>query len=289
MAMEWYYGRANEDVTVPKDGGMFEGLPSSPESWPSWVNIVGNCSSQKKLNALEVEDLFNEPMLSRQQRSDVHLNDLPKIEEADDIFFDSLFKVDAGESEGSESSANIAQTSSWNDVMAYDFSNHVRDSTNDVSSVGHFSHEQELEAEMCMLEEQSDMCEDTNEYISMDEPVLLELQNLTQQLADTTRVCFRDSLYRLAENSRHQMKCSQSGQDDTRDGPSRLQESKTEDSDTNSIDRTVATLLFTTMQFCNSTSDPDGDTLGREYQANSYWYHPCSSAPGGDAEVPTFD
>lgn len=41
---------------------------------------------------------------------------------------------------------------------------------------------QELEAEICMFEEQSDLGEDTNEYISMDEPVLLELQNLTQQV-----------------------------------------------------------------------------------------------------------
>lgn len=48
-----------------------------------------------------------------------------------DLCSDSLFKGDAGELEESESSAQI---SNWNDVMAIDFNNHVRDSTNDVSS-----------------------------------------------------------------------------------------------------------------------------------------------------------
>ncbi|KAG6424819.1 hypothetical protein SASPL_115239 [Salvia splendens] len=271
--MEWYYGRGNEDVTVPEDE---EGLRSWGDRWPSWV---GNCNSSS-----EVEQLHHPIILSSQQSDDwdVHLKDLPKIQEADDIFFDSLFKV----GEGSE---NIAQTSSWNDAMTFDFGDYVRDTT----STPHFSHQQELEAEIRMFEQQSDQCEDTKEYISMDESALLELQNLTQQLAETTRVCFRDSLYRLAENSRYQTECSQNGKQDMYNcksmssaGPSRSHESNSEDM--KSIDRTVATLLFTTMQLCNSTST----TSDVEYKANSYWCDPCSSAlslPGGDAEVPTFD
>lgn len=82
---------------------------------------------------------------------------------------------------------------------------------------------------------------------------------------------------------------------------SRSQESKTKESDDKAIDRTVATLLFTTMKFCNSTeaatstSGLDVDTFQSEHQANSRVYHPGSSTPslcnfkGGDAEVPTFD
>ncbi|KAL1564320.1 hypothetical protein AAHA92_06676 [Salvia divinorum] len=281
QAMEWYYDRGDEDVIVPEDE---EGLGSWADGWPSWV---GNCSSSS-----EVEEL-NHPILSshascQQSHWDVHLKDLPKIQEADDIFFDSLFKVDA---EGCE---NIAQTSSWNDVMTFDFGNHVRDTTNDVSSIAHSSsHQQELEAEICMFEPQ---CEDINEYISMDEHALLELQNLTQQLAETTRVCFRDSLYRLAENSRYQTKCSQNGKQDMNNcksisssGPSRSHESNSEDM--KSIDRTVATLLFTTVQLSNSTST----TSDLEHKADSYWCDPYSTAPsmcifpGGDAEVPTFE
>ncbi|KAL1536243.1 hypothetical protein AAHA92_28923 [Salvia divinorum] len=283
-------------MPLPIDEEMFEGFLSSPDSWSSWINIVGNCSSQKKPNPSEVEELFNYPV-SRHEHSDVHLKDLPKIEEADDIFFDALFKVGTGE--GSESSA---ENPSWNNMTTFDFSNHVWDRTNYVSSVGHFSNEQKLEGDNCIFEEKSVLCEDINEYISMAEPMLLELQNLTLQLADTTRVCFRDSLYRLAENSRYQTKCSQNGKEDmnykpsTSSGPSRSQVSEFED--TNSIDRTVAMLLFTTMQFCNSateTSTTSDLEVDREYQANMYRYHPCSSGPslcvisGGDAEVPTLD
>lgn len=76
QAMEWYYGRGDEDVTVPEDE---EGLRSWGDRWPSWV---GNCSSSS-----EVEPLHH-PILSSQQTDDwdVHLKDLPKIQEADDIF-----------------------------------------------------------------------------------------------------------------------------------------------------------------------------------------------------------
>lgn len=77
---------------------------------------------------------------------------------------------------------------------------------------------------------------------------------------------------------------------------SRSKESKTKESDDKAIDRTVATLLFTTMKFCNSTeaatstSGLDVDTFQSEHQANSRVYHPGSSiVKGGDAEVPTFD
>lgn len=94
--MDWYFGRDDEDLTVPKDEEIFDRLPS-PDSWNSWVNIVGNFNSQKKLNVLgEAELLSSEPMFYRHafrqqsacahDHSDVQLNDLPKIEEADDIF-----------------------------------------------------------------------------------------------------------------------------------------------------------------------------------------------------------
>ncbi|KAH6819143.1 hypothetical protein C2S51_002746 [Perilla frutescens var. frutescens] len=299
--MEWYVGSDDEDLAVPNDEEMFDRLPS-PDSWPSWVNIVGNINSQKSEQMFS-RHAFRHQSACAHERSDAQLNDLPKIEEADEIFFDSLFKVDAGDSEGSYSSDNTAQTSNrTDDVMAFDFSNHIRDCTNDALNVGHFSPEKELESEIYMFEERDDLCEDINEYMSMDEPVLLELQNLTQQLADTTRICFRDSLYRLAENSSYQTKSSRIGKEDPKNYKPITREPKTNESDTKAIDRTVATLLFTTMTFCDSTaaatsasSGLNEETLQREYQENSRVYHPGYFTPslciveGGDAEVPTFD
>lgn len=41
-----------------------------------------------------------------------------------------------------------------------------------------------MEADICMFEEQSELSDDISEYISMDEPVLLELQNLTHQVSN---------------------------------------------------------------------------------------------------------
>ncbi|KAG8391092.1 hypothetical protein BUALT_Bualt01G0151900 [Buddleja alternifolia] len=76
-----------------------------------------------------------------------------------------------------------------------------------------------------------------------------------------------------------------------------LRESKAEESDKNAIDRTVANLLFDTMNFLNheaaSQSDITEETPQRAaYQANHSHLYQSSSAlcavPSGDAEVPTF-
>ncbi|KAI3445197.1 hypothetical protein Pfo_001862 [Paulownia fortunei] len=333
--MEWYFGSDIEDLAVPKDEVIFDRLPS-PDSWSSWGKIVGNFNSPKKLTVLGVEEfLLSETMFSSEveqrsapsvcqgyrhafcqqsayprEHSDVELNDLSIIDEADDIFFRSLFKADPSAIEGAESSAKFTQTSSKDDVMsAVDLlgeRNHIHDCTNNVEKVCHFPPAKEPEFEICVSEEHSDVCEDISEEdIPTEESVLLELQRLTVQLAKKTRICFRDSFYRLAENSRHQTKCSKNGKEDqenckptTSGGPSRLRESKAKKLDTKAIDRTVATLLFHTMKCCNlaaaSTSDLTAETPQREYQANSRMYQPSSSisslctVPGGDAEVPTF-
>lgn len=94
--MEWYSGHDDEDLTVPKYEDIFDRLPS-PDICPSWINMVGNVNSEKKLNVFAEEEFMSiEPMFyshaSRQQSAcshdhlDVQLNDLPKFEEADDIF-----------------------------------------------------------------------------------------------------------------------------------------------------------------------------------------------------------
>ncbi|KAL8529250.1 hypothetical protein ACS0TY_006611 [Phlomoides rotata] len=329
--MEWYFENDIEDLAVPEDKEIYDRLPS-PNSWSSWGNRIGNLNSTEKHNVLGVEELllsgtmysgivekrspsniFQGSRRTFRQRGacpheylDDGLNDLPMIDAADDIFFDSIFKVDARALEKAESSANYTQTSSEDDMMATGDLlrgwNHIQDSMDDDENVSHFLSEKELESEISVSEEQTNMCEDSGEeYISMEEPVLLELQNLTMQLAEKTRICFRDSLYRLAENSRNQIKYSWNGEDDlencessTRDGPSRVRESKAKNLDTNAIDRTVATLLFDTMKFCNSTAaSSSGLNADMLYQVDSHPYHPSSSISSpsnrrGDAEVPTF-
>ncbi|KAL2234349.1 UNVERIFIED_CONTAM: Protein LNK1 [Sesamum indicum] len=231
--------------------------------------------------------------------------------------FHSLFK-DASEIDGVDQSANFAQTSSKDDLTSVlnlpGQRNHIQDCANNVESVCPFlpptDYHQfgwsfasfygyviwsslEPEYDIC-FSEYSNVSENiSKEEISVEESVLLELQRSTLQFAKKTRICFRDSFYRLAENSRHQTKFSQTGKGalrNCRPSPSRqmLGEGKAKKSDTNTIDRTVATLLFTFPTA--STSDLTEEMS----EAKSHLYQPSSPispvciGPGGDAEVPTF-
>ncbi|KAK6119190.1 hypothetical protein DH2020_047064 [Rehmannia glutinosa] len=283
--MEWYSGSAVEDLAVPNNEEIYDRLPS-PDSWSSWGKIM---NSSKKLNMLGMEECpLRETMFS-----------------SGDPF---TIQADTTTMDGSVRSTYFTQISSEDDLMSdVDLlreRNHIQHCTNIFENAGHFPTAKEHEFEICASEEQSDMLEDISEEdISMEESVLMDLQRLTVQLAKKTRICFRDSFYRLAENSRHEAECTQNGIEDpenckptTSGGSSRLQESQiAKNSDTNAIDRTVATLLFNTNECCNIDATPiselDPDTPQREYQDNSHLYQPNSSisslctVPGGDAEV----
>ncbi|CAN4108518.1 unnamed protein product [Withania somnifera] len=81
----------------------------------------------------------------------------------------------------------------------------------------------------------------------MEESVLSHLENLTSQLTEQTRICFRDSLYRLADNSKHDLRQTRNpmpGQ-----GSTWFSEKETTELPTNVIDRTVANLLFSSVEF----------------------------------------
>ncbi|XP_020551247.1 protein LNK4-like isoform X1 [Sesamum indicum] len=318
--MEWYSSSGIEDLSLPKHEEIFDRRPS-PDSWSSCSKMVGNFNcSPEELTVLDVEELLfcgtafcsevehlNAPSFSQGsshascqqnaypcEHSDFQLNDFAVIDEADDIFFHSLFK-DASEIDGVDQSANFAQTSSKDDLTSVlnlpGQRNHIQDCANNVESVCPFLPPTEPEYDIC-FSEYSNVSENiSKEEISVEESVLLELQRSTLQFAKKTRICFRDSFYRLAENSRHQTKFSQTGKGalrNCRPSPSRLGEGKAKKSDTNTIDRTVATLLFTFPTA--STSDLTEEMS----EAKSHLYQPSSPispvciGPGGDAEVPTF-
>ncbi|KAK4410883.1 hypothetical protein Sango_0161300 [Sesamum angolense] len=276
--MEWYSSSGVEDLSVPTHEEIFDRLPS-PVSRSSWNSMVGNFNcSPEELTVLDVEELLfsgtafssevehhNAPSVcqgfshaSHQQKaypcehSDFQLNDFAVIDEADDIFFHALFK-DASEIDEVDQSANYAQTSSKDDLMSVlnlsGQRNHIQDCANNVESVCPF---------------------------------------LPPNFAKKTRICFRDSLYRLAENSRHQI--GKGALRNCRPSPSRqmLGEVKAKKSDTNTIDRTVATLLFT---FPTASTSNLIEEVSEAKSCSNQPNSPISSVcivPGGDAEVPTF-
>ncbi|CAA2981363.1 Hypothetical predicted protein [Olea europaea subsp. europaea] len=138
----------------------------------------------------------------------------------------------------------------------------------------------------------------TEEKISLEESVYLELRSLTVQLTENTRICIRDALYRLAKNSKHEetkhiqegneapAECSPTTYSET----SRLDDTDEEES-TNAIDRTVANLLFHNINIFNPAPTETED----EVKCSFYNHNPCFSisshgaVPDGEAEVPIFD
>ncbi|KAL3829824.1 hypothetical protein ACJIZ3_018626 [Penstemon smallii] len=278
--MDWYFGNAIEDLTVPKDEEMFDGL-SSTESWSPWGKIVGNFNSSKKSTSAGAEELqysgttfcseveqLSAPNVCQGARrvpresayphgkSDLQVDDYSRFDEADDIFLHSIYE---SEISGVDTLADFTQTSR----------NHIQDCTNDSEDDSPFLEAMvsimEPEFEICASEEHSNASEDKNEEdICLEESVLQELKWSTLQMAEETRICFRDSLYRLAENSRQQTSCSQNSvhaladsNPTTSSAPLRFGESYNveESSNKNVIDRTIATLLFNTMKFCNLTAE----------------------------------
>lgn len=125
----------------------------------------------------------------------------------------------------------------------------------------------------------------SDEEMSMEESILQHLENLTSQLTAQTRICFRDSLYRLADNSKHdafQSRNAMPNQDSTW-----FSEEETTESRTNVIDRTVANLLFSNVGFGaseGSSLDFTEATNIRQHSGSMLWN--VSGSSGCDA--PTF-
>lgn len=136
--------------------------------------------------------------------------------------------------------------------------------------------------------------------------VLHELERAMTQLSEKTRICFRDALYRLAKNSQQQMVIDD--QDLTPEEPPpltdhdetlRLEDTKTMESETNSIDRAVANLMFSKVDsggidlLAAVSSKEEAKVITKQcnYSLNQpqqpHWHHHSRSSTG-DAEVPIF-
>ncbi|KAB2594835.1 hypothetical protein D8674_030285 [Pyrus ussuriensis x Pyrus communis] len=148
------------------------------------------------------------------------------------------------------------------------------------------------------------------EESSVEESVLHELEMVMKQLNEKTRICFRDSLYRLANNSKeNQATQSQDGDEamenenpsswTAQDETVRSGSKKRTESDTNTIDRAVANLMFNEMDFNaqdlsgGASLDSKQEVFGATEQQTDNAYQPqishshIHSLLPQDAEVPT--
>lgn len=122
--------------------------------------------------------------------------------------------------------------------------------------------------------------------ISMEESVLQHLEYLTSQLTEETRICFRDSLYRLADNSKHDDACQSRNAMPDQDSKWFREEERTE-SQTNVIDRTVANLLFSNPDFGASEGSSLDFTEATKIRQHSGMPWNISAGSSG-CDAPTF-
>ncbi|XP_017984906.1 PREDICTED: uncharacterized protein LOC18587089 isoform X1 [Theobroma cacao] len=147
-----------------------------------------------------------------------------------------------------------------------------------------------------------------SEGISLEESVLQELEMVTVQLSNKTRICFRDAFYRLAKNSKQNpVVINQHGNVCVRthapmwivyEEKMRSGRKETTESETNSIDRAIANLTFNNME-TNVRDFPIATPAKSKQHAirvtgqknnssnqSGIHYFPRSSVASTDAEVP---
>ncbi|XP_054814141.1 protein LNK3-like isoform X2 [Prosopis cineraria] len=167
--------------------------------------------------------------------------------------------------------------------------------------------------------EQCSTDEGMNQQSSLEESILRDLEMAIAQFSDKTRICFRDALYRLAGNTKqqHVVQDMDENLDMQRTTPQtdhsammRPEEQLPMESETNSIDRAIANLMFNKMdinvqelplttsahskQEITATKPLQGKPSKALNQAQNF-HHNCHHHPyspilqGNATEVPQFN
>ncbi|KAB2031361.1 hypothetical protein ES319_D05G299900v1 [Gossypium barbadense] len=251
--MDWYLCNGMEDLVVPRNQELEDNIPS-PESWSKWefsppanfndecfgvdTNLSGDKPKFSGKLCHDVADVKDPSICSSvyggflnqghifQQQTDYQLHDFGRFEQLDDIFLGSLL-----------------EDPTWSEDLQKSFC---------------FSPEYECET-MATDHLLEDITANglVSKGISLEESVLKELETVTAQLSDKTRICFRDAFYRLAKNSKQNpVALNQQGNLHVRthspkwtisEEKIRSGKKETTESETNTIDRTIANLTFDKM------------------------------------------
>ncbi|XWS08245.1 hypothetical protein CRYUN_Cryun41cG0063300 [Craigia yunnanensis] len=315
MNMDWYFCNGMEDFVVPNDQELPDRLPS-PESWSKWgLTVPGNfeasdkcfvvdanlthdklkfnsklCNDAEFESSAEVKDPdscsircggFSEESLDQaplsQPQPDYELDDFARFEQMDDIFMSSLLEDLPGSEDLPKPFCFSPEYECG--IMPADYL------LKDISANGFVS-----------------------EGMSLEESVLQELEMVTAQLSDQTRICFRDAFYRLANNSKQNpVALNQQGNLSMgthspkwtiSEEKIRSENKETTESETNTIDRTIANLTFNKMKtnvrdfpvaIPDNSKQSDGTTEPElESLHSQIHYFSQSSVAPSDAEVPFF-
>lgn len=320
--MEWYFGNEAEDLVVPKDYEQQE-MMSSAESWSQWgmTAFGGSPFPKKNINMTREELTFNggknfytsidmENSENEKQKSNTSsmsqglynnggsllwnnkadyeqfTEEEARINHMDDIFFSSLLEEDATEDHDNMVLDN--NVSMFEDEMV---NSHVGSHGQNNGSSKYLKTHAFSPSNDWGNGEDSPTCQMSKQYASdeksNEESVLIDLERVTSQFTDKTRICFRDAFYRLAESSKQSLSSCQDGELMMTSNDDTMRSGETEDSEskTNVIDRAVANLMFNTYdmedtedQNQNQNQNQNQDVLCCRNQTD---YN------NNDAEVPT--
>ncbi|KAK3022564.1 hypothetical protein RJ639_047542, partial [Escallonia herrerae] len=318
--MEWYFGSDSDDLVVPKDQEPLDRLPS-PDSWSQWgITTSGSSVSKKNFSGKRFYDevgmdtadyerehssnssmslgLGNGPLqwntFSHEQQ-DYQLNDLARSDQMDDIFLSSLLEEDMTSTDNLHGSSTYSLKSNYNmtssDNLLADMmldSQYMPSYTYGKGSSKHLktrefspSQEWDNEEDATCSPSIEDCMNSMDVETSIEESVLKNLERVTAKLTKNTRTCFRDALYRLAENSKQQTANLNRNGAYLLDHPVmfdgeilRSEKTAARESKTNAIDRTIAHLMFNEMDFraqdlpqeaFETTGDAEVPIFGQEH------------------------
>ncbi|KAK4253175.1 hypothetical protein QN277_010774 [Acacia crassicarpa] len=348
--MDWYCGSGINDVLVPTHEDVWDRLPSPDTWSNWGMNASEGFNSPKKFSTMdtssrEVEFNFNDEsfnneielessLLEKAQSSSSsvcgglpeqsiqqtalscdQLQDVSRFEHMDDIFLDSMLEAlpnveNLRTSSGLSSNLQFGGLPQGIEVSNFVPCNSTYDDYQDVKVppvkfLGPF--------------EQSSTDEGINQQSFVEESILQDLEMAISLFSDKTRICFRDALYRLARNTQQQHVVQDQNVDPStqRTAPqtdhsetTRYEEKKPMESETNSIDRAIANLMFNKMdinvqelplttssvhskQETNETKHRRGKPSKALNQGQTFHHnHPCPyplNLKSNGAEVPRFD
>ncbi|KAI3740591.1 hypothetical protein L2E82_31059 [Cichorium intybus] len=301
--MEWYFGNEVEDLVVPKDYEQQEMISSAESWSQWGMTAFGGSSFPKKninmtreeltfnggknfYTSIDMADSDNERQKSNSSSMSQGLynnggsllwnnqadyeqftEEEARINHMDDIFFSSLLEEDP-----------TKDSTETNDHMMLDndvsmFEGEMVNSHNFGSNGQSIGSSKYLKTHAFSPStdwgngEVSTTCQMQKQYTSdensTEESVLKDLERVTSQFTDKTRLCFRDAFYRLAESSKQSINSCQDGEHMMTSSDETLRVVETEDSEskTNVIDRAVASLMFNKfdLEDTDNQTNYDGD------------------------------
>ncbi|KAL9321709.1 hypothetical protein ACSQ67_009762 [Phaseolus vulgaris] len=331
--MDWYYEKGVNGYVIPRDQDLLDRHPS-PDYWSNWeISTNEGCNTPKQFfimdffeerfnNQIELEpslhdkdqfsssslcgrlheQSFQQTALSSDQ-SNYQLQDLPRFELMNHSFLDSVPEdVSCFDVENLDKSINGLsenQCSSTPGTLQKDTTDSMYVSSN--SGPKDCPDREAPSAKVLDPFEQCSMDDDMHEQSSLEEFVLNDLEMVIGQFTERTRLCFRDSLYRLARNTEqhHEMMLDQNenlniqkslSHTDHNEIARRCQDKKSMELATNNIDRIIASLMFKSMEF--NIHDPpltpstnSSESLNRE-EKSCYSY--AQELPT-DTQIPRFE